>query len=239
MIEKRKKQISFNQIDSSSDNGIEDVEEYDNRKKHNNRCKYSYMLLIIVGLLFIYHYCLTHADEVHSYKSFDNEFSNPLTSTSSNSSSNSFINHRIIDIKHKAEIATDSMVSAAKARGKLGSNNSSVTDAHTRSLSELQAQVDAQVALVRNMKFEKKIVMETDSQAKIEIKKLQQLLQKLLPLLYGPTPYVVEMKILFPNSMADPQLPQEQTLLIELAPIDLVPYSVYFFLNVVKNWKVR
>ena len=81
--------------------------------------------------------------------------------------------------------------------------------------------------------------METDSQAKIEIKKLQQLLQKLLPLLYGPTPYVVEMKILFPNSMADPQLPQEQTLLIELAPIDLVPYSVYFFLNVVKNWKVR
>jgi hypothetical protein len=247
MIEKRKKQISFNQIDSSSsDYGVtEDVEEYDNRKKHNNRCKYSYMLLIIVGLLFIYHYCLTHADEVHPYKSFDNEFSNALTSTAisniitSNSSSNSYINSRMIDIKHKAETSADSMVSVAKARGKLGSSNSSATDGSTTSLSELQAQVDAQVALVRSMKFEKKIVMETDSQAKIEIKKLQQLLQKLLPLLYGPAPYVVEMKLLFPVSMTDPQLPQEQSLLIELAPIDLIPYSVYFFLNIVKNWKVR
>ena len=240
MIEKRKKQISFNQIDSA-DYGVEDVEEYDSRKKHSNRCKYSYMLLIIVVLLFIYHYCLTHADEVYPYKSFDNEFHNIITSNASSSGSSYVNNRMIIDIKPIAKTAADSIIgSAAKAKAKSGSSssNNSETDASTTSLSELQAQVDAQVALVRSMKFDKRIVMETDAQAKIEIKKLQQLLQKLLPLLYGPPPYVVEMKLLFPASMTDPQLPQEQSLLIELAPIDLIPYSVYFFLNIVKNWKV-
>lgn len=252
MIEKRKKQISFNQIDSA-DYGVEDVEEYDSRKKQSNRCKYSYMLLIIIVLLFIYHYCLTHADEVHPYKSFDNEFYNAVTSTSipnviitsnASSSSSSNINNRMINIKPKAETVTKSImvnVSKAKAKAKL-SNSSETTGVSTtvqvQSLSDLQAQVDAQVALVRSMKFDKRVVMETDPQAKIEIKKLQQLLQKLLPLLYGPAPYVVEMKLLFPVSMTDPQLPQEQSLLIELAPIDLIPYSVYFFLNIVKNWKV-
>lgn len=248
MIEKRKKQISFNQIDSA-DYGVEDVEEYDSRKKQSNRYKYSYMLLIIIVLLFIYHYCLTHADEVHPYKSFDNQFYNAVTSTSipnviitSNASSSS--SSTMINIKPKAETVTKSImvnVSKAKAKAKL-SNSSETTGVSTtvqvQSLSDLQAQVDAQVALVRSMKFDKRVVMETDPQAKIEIKKLQQLLQKLLPLLYGPAPYVVEMKLLFPVSMTDPQLPQEQSLLIELAPIDLIPYSVYFFLNIVKNWKV-
>jgi len=249
MIEKRKKQISFNQLDST-EYGVEDVEEYDSRKKYIHRYKYSYMLLIIVLLLFIYQYCLTHADNnIHLHKSFDIEFYNALASTSipnvikTNSSSSSYVNNNRIVIdtqQHKLTVeSTLSMLDAAKVVAKLGSSNISEIDILSiSSLSELQAQVDAQVALVRSLKFDKMVVMETDVQAKIEIKKLQQLLQKLIPLLYGLPPYVVEMKLLFPVSMTDSRLPQEQSLLIELAPIDLVPYSVYFFLNIVKNWKV-
>ena len=48
----------------------------------------------------------------------------------------------------------------------------------------------------------------------------------------------IEMKIIFPLSMKDPVLPQEESIFIDLAPIALVPYSVYYFLEVIKHFKV-
>jgi hypothetical protein len=103
----------------------------------------------------------------------------------------------------------------------------------------LQAEVDAQIALIRHMKFEEHVVMEKNQRAKVEIEKLQDMLRTLLPMKYGHGPYRLEMKILFPQSMEQPQQPREQTLYIEMAPISLVPYSVYYFLEIVHNWKVR
>lgn len=103
---------------------------------------------------------------------------------------------------------------------------------------ELQASVDAQLAKIRHMKFQEHIVMEKDENAKIEIVKLQDMLRKLLRMQYGPGPYRVEMKLQFPQSMAQPVLPQEQSIIIDLAPVNLVPYSVYYFLELVKHWKV-
>jgi hypothetical protein len=103
---------------------------------------------------------------------------------------------------------------------------------------ELQSQVDAQIAKVRRMRYEEHIVMEDSAVAKKEIGILQDLIRKLLIKQYGPGPIRVEMKLQFPQSMSQPVLPQEQTVVIDMAPISLVPYSVYYFLEIVKHWKV-
>jgi len=60
----------------------------------------------------------------------------------------------------------------------------------------------------------------------------------LIRMQYGPGPYSVEMRVLFPESMAKPGFEQEQSIFIDLAPIYLVPYSVYNFLQIIKNYKV-
>jgi hypothetical protein len=103
---------------------------------------------------------------------------------------------------------------------------------------ELQVQVDAQIAKVRKMRYEDHIVMEQNADAKREVGILQDLIRKLLLKQYGPGPIRVEMKLQFPQSMSQPVLPQEQTVVIDMAPITLVPYSVYYFLEIVKHWKV-
>lgn len=80
-------------------------------------------------------------------------------------------------------------------------------------------------------------VMEISDEAKVEIAILQDKLRVLLKSRYGSPPYMVEMKLQFPESMAESG-PLEDKIIFELAPIELVPYSVYFFLEVIKNWKV-
>lgn len=82
------------------------------------------------------------------------------------------------------------------------------------------------------------VVMETDENAKTQIAILQKEVKQLLYLQYGPGPYKVLMEIEFPPSMPDyNEKGNKGEITIELAPIELVPYSVYFFLEVVKNWK--
>jgi hypothetical protein len=80
-------------------------------------------------------------------------------------------------------------------------------------------------------------VMEISNEAKVAIAILQDKLRVLLNSRYGSPPYMVEMKLQFPESMAESG-PLEDKIIFELAPIELVPYSVYFFLEVIKNWKV-
>lgn len=83
------------------------------------------------------------------------------------------------------------------------------------------------------------VVMETDITAKEKIEKLQDSLRAYLPLEYGPPPYFVEMKLSFPPSMEDfATAGEEGIIIIEMAPIELIPYCVYYFLQTISSWKV-
>lgn len=107
----------------------------------------------------------------------------------------------------------------------------------------------AQIADLREMKFVNHVVMESDSVAQERIKTAQKAIRKFLTMKYGPGPYFVKMRLQFPSSMMDSSHSgglrqevvtsnKEESIVIELAPIDYVPYSVYMFLeNIVKGFK--
>jgi hypothetical protein len=97
-------------------------------------------------------------------------------------------------------------------------------------LSELENEALELVQQLRKMK-QSGVVMETDPTALALIPKAQSLLRDVLRLKYGPGPYYVSMGIKFPVSMTRPNLPQETNLILELGPIEFIPYSVYFFLE--------
>ena len=56
----------------------------------------------------------------------------------------------------------------------------------------------------------------------------------LIPLKYGPEPHMLELKLHFPESMPDyAEKGASGTVLVEMAPVDLMPYSVLTFLDMV------
>jgi hypothetical protein len=102
-------------------------------------------------------------------------------------------------------------------------------------LQQLHLNVTAEIEGVRRLK--QHVVMESDPQALAATLTLQAHLRDLLRMEYGDEPYRVEMKVQFPKSMESPGQTQEASLMIDLAPIDMVPYSVYYFLQIVKGFK--
>lgn len=108
-------------------------------------------------------------------------------------------------------------------------------------LKELEATESELRGVVSAMK-RKKVVMETDSAALEAISKLQQATQELLVARYGETKngkYLVEMEVRFPSMMPDAtkDTPSTGVILIETAPIELMPHAVYLFLEIVRSWK--
>lgn len=101
---------------------------------------------------------------------------------------------------------------------------------------DLPRMLVAQADKVKQMKFEQHLVMETDPLAKVEVAQLQALAAQYVPLRYGPAPYTVEMKVHFPDSMTDPALGNDGTILLTLAPLSDMPYAVYYFLQIVDSW---
>ena len=86
------------------------------------------------------------------------------------------------------------------------------------------------------------VVMETDENAKRQIGVLQDELRRLFRLQYGDvSTFRLEMTLTFPESMPDyATAGPSGRIILETAPIELVPYCVYFFLTkVVKDFKVR
>jgi hypothetical protein len=75
------------------------------------------------------------------------------------------------------------------------------------------------------------------------VKILQDLLRALLPIRYGPEPYIVDMKVGFPQTMLQAgnwsaAEPQFAIIPIKMAPMEHVPYCTFYFLeNIVKNFK--
>ena len=102
---------------------------------------------------------------------------------------------------------------------------------------ELLSKTDLLIESIREFKKKGKII-EKDTEAQLKVLELQTSLRKLIPILYGPEPYIVEMTLKFPASMLGADGGFDGKLTFELAPLALVPYSVYYFLDTIKNWKV-
>ena len=55
---------------------------------------------------------------------------------------------------------------------------------------------------------------------------------------YGPEPYIVQVDLKFPDTMPDfATAGADGTLLYQMAPAALVPYGVFYFLELVHDWK--
>lgn len=107
----------------------------------------------------------------------------------------------------------------------------------TVSVIDQQARVEALIEEIRGLK-RSGVVIETSDEAKAKVEQLQTLLRVLVPLKYGPEPYTVTMHLKFPESMPDYlSAGSEGEITFELGPLKLVPYSTYFFLDVIDHWK--
>jgi hypothetical protein len=121
---------------------------------------------------------------------------------------------------------------------------------HTALIEDSLVEAKGRINELRVMKYEDHVVMESDPLAQDRIRTTQTSIRKFLTLKYGPGPYYVKMVLQFPDSMMHKDLPgnlkgsqldaplRQEEIIIELAPIDYVPYSVYMFLeNVVEGYK--
>jgi len=105
-------------------------------------------------------------------------------------------------------------------------------------LDELQKLVDDQEKEVRDVKSQKGIIMETDPVGTQLTAELQVLTQELIVKRYKSTKFRIQVDLEFPSAITEKDgLPSTDSFLIELAPIDLVPVSVYYFLELVRDFK--
>ena len=104
---------------------------------------------------------------------------------------------------------------------------------------QLQSIVDDLDAKVRHRKATPNIIMETDPEGMKLTKELQQATHTLLLKRYGGhTKFRVRVDLVFPDVITSKDgLPANDYIVIELAPIDLIPCSVYNFLEIARTWK--
>lgn len=104
-------------------------------------------------------------------------------------------------------------------------------------MSELLAQYAALDEQVRGLKARVKI-METDPECQRVTKQLQDVARKCIVARYGDPPYVVRVELEFPKTMPDyAERGSDGFIEIELAPIELIPVSVWTFLEVSRTFK--
>ncbi len=137
---------------------------------------------------------------------------------------------------NKNELLKRTIEEAAKADNKLNNLNPA----------ELEAKAAQKVALLeQNVRAIKKtgVIMETDSESLTMTKELQEATRTLIKIRYGDfgsisTPYRIKMDLEFQPTIPDFDTKgKDGTLVIELAPISLIPYSVYNFLEIARTWK--
>lgn len=103
---------------------------------------------------------------------------------------------------------------------------------------DLQRKVDELDAQVRDYKSRPDVIMETDSEGLKLTKELQQATHRLLVKRYGQHTFGVRVDVTFPEIITTSDgLPASDYIVIELAPIDLIPCSVYNFLEIARTWK--
>lgn len=105
-------------------------------------------------------------------------------------------------------------------------------------IATLRSNLEAQVRSIKATG----IIMETDKTARGYTQKLQDVTRQLISLQYGQIPstqnYRVEMELEFQKTIPDyTESTKYATLLVELAPISILPCSVYNFLEIARTWK--
>lgn len=228
------------------------MEKNDNDKRPRFSVRYLFLGAIVGLITFVLYFDVYSVREIIAGSSSftlrgHSHLIDSSNSANSNSGSNSAVNSiggsgsvnsNIVNSKSDSVVGDGGNHPEIPPKADQNINFEMTTDLHDKLDKELEGEVDLQLSKIRTMK-QNNIVMEKDEEALFEISVLQEKLRSLLLSEYGPQPYYVEMQIEFPQSMAKVGLDQSATLLIELAPIDFVPYSVYYFIKVVENWKVE
>ena len=78
--------------------------------------------------------------------------------------------------------------------------------------------------------------MYEDSQAKLETQALQTMVQHYILLRHGPGPHYVEIQLTFPTFTNTHAATYEASIIMEVAPEQLVPYSAYKWLQIVDHF---
>ena len=116
-----------------------------------------------------------------------------------------------------------------------------VTDLIGPTEDELSSKVASLDARVREIKksLPKGKFMETDSTALLSTQMLQNATRELLANRYGPRePYRVEITLEFQKTRSDfKEKGKNGSILIEMAPSQLVPHSIYTFMEIARHWK--
>jgi hypothetical protein len=108
-----------------------------------------------------------------------------------------------------------------------------VTDDMIRQVKELDAEV-------RRIK-ETGVIMEKDDESLAATKKLQEATRTLMAARYGPEePYRVEVVLKFQDTIPDfEEKGADGTILLEMAPSQLMPHAVFSFLEISRQWRGR
>ena len=118
-------------------------------------------------------------------------------------------------------------------------------------LVQYESRTIAAIEAIRDMKFNRHIVIENNAEAQRKVSVAQRMIRALLKRKYGNGPYRLEMVLEFPDIMVDDGThPQEynkdgtrkgglgarqESLLVTMGDIEYIPYSVYFWLeNILK-----
>jgi len=157
-----------------------------------------------------------------------------------------------IQAKAQAQATADADAEAASSRGAVDLRSSnpdpdeSATDtnaeanankAESNETSEESKAVEI-IERIRELKYTKKVVIESSDEAQALVAQAQQHLRAHLHQLYGDGPIYVQMAMTLPAHLlkhdGDPAAPAgngKRIITIKMAPIEHVPYSVYFFLR--------
>lgn len=109
--------------------------------------------------------------------------------------------------------------------------------AEGESIAELVKQYSELDGRVRDLK-KRVAIMESDPECIKTTGKLQDVARKLIVAKYGEPPYRVKVELEFPPTIPDyAENGKDGTIVIEMAPIDLIPVSVWTFLEVSRTFK--
>jgi hypothetical protein len=125
----------------------------------------------------------------------------------------------------------------AKPAAENRSRGSAVTSITAITEEQLQAKVDLKEKEVRAMKKKPGIMMEVDPSAMVLTKELQVATRELLIRRYGSQPVRVRVDLEFPAVVVEKdKQPSQDSFLIEMGPVDLIPCSVFYFLELARTF---
>lgn len=219
-------------LGSVGDNGNDDNDEAlvgldeDKKNKYYIRMKWLGGVVVFVIVMSFFCHSILFTSPV------DNSIQDTIK-TNINSFSHSISNAVSHDVSEEVDTTT-TISDPDKIELSLSSPVAAVSDPKV-ALADLLKQCNDKISEIRTMKS-KGVVIETSSEAKGRISLLQPLLRNYITSKYGSEPYFVEMTLKFPESMPDAE-GSVKKIHIKLAPIRLVPYSVFYFLQMVEGFR--